>query len=368
MRKRVLMIVGAGFLMALLIFSGIVAYRVTRAFSAVEQFKSVPSDLKGAKIVAGAGRFSKEVLFAQSDLGVITDFAQNPNHELVVVGQNGAVFLTQGNSINRSITFHRCSSAVVSTTLASGSFLCRGAWVTNVELFDAAGKTLWSYEGGGNGIDDAAAGTLGPNAIESVVVGLNGGGGVRLLNAAGKEVWKQDEGNVWHVEIAPATDKSGNVILHSNAKGELTVRDAVGHVVGRYEPEIYLASFSMTSWGDDPIRSKVIAFDKDSIYVLTTDGKTVVRLPSPGSAAMANPKGTSVHFSADAPFFSGLLSYPLWNRSLLYIYDNQNQLVYHEILDHNCGALQAIPTKKGAEYLLVGCDGKVLRFSLTAKE
>jgi hypothetical protein len=368
MRKRVLMIVGAGFLIALLIFSGIVAYRVRRAFSAAGQLKSVPSDLKGAKIVAGAGRFSKEVLFAQGDLGVITDFAQNPNHELVVVGQNGAVFLTDGNSTNRSVTFHRCSSAVVSARLASGSFLCRGAWITNVELFDAAGKTLWPYEGGGSGIDDAAAGTLGPNATESVVVGFNGGGGVRLLNAAGKELWKQDEGNVWHVEIAPATDKSGNVILHSNAKGQLTVRDAVGHVVGRYEPEIYLASFSMTSWGDDPIRSKVIAFDHDSIYVLTTDGKTVVRLPSPGSAAMPNPKGTSVHFSANAPFFAGLLNYPLWDRSLLYIYDNQNQLIYHEILDHNCGALQAIPTKNGTEYLLVGCDGKVLKYSQIAKE
>jgi hypothetical protein len=217
MRKRVLMIVGAGLLVALLIFSGIVPYRVTRAFLAAEQLKSVPRDLKGAKIVAGAGRFSKEVFFAQGDLGVITDFAPNPNHELVVVGQNGAVFLTEGNSINRSITFHRCSSAVVSAGLASGSFLCRGAWITNVELFDAAGKTLWSYEGGDSGIDDAAAGTLGPNATESIVVGFNGGGGVRLLNAAGKELWKQDEGNVWHAEIAPATDKSGNVILHSNA-------------------------------------------------------------------------------------------------------------------------------------------------------
>jgi hypothetical protein len=366
MRKRVLMIVGAGLLMALLIFSGIGAYRVTRAFSAAEQFKRVPSNLKGAKILVGAGRFSKEVLFAQSDLGVITDFAPNPNQELVVVGQNGAAFLTAGNSTNRSVTFHRCSSAVVYARLASGSFLCRGAWITNVELFDAAGKTLWSYEGGG-GIDDAAAGTLGPNATESIVVGFNGNGGVRLLNAAGKELWKQDEGNVWHVEIAPATDKSGNVILHSNAKGQLTVRDAVGHVVGQYEPEIYLASFSMTAWGDDPIRSKVIAFDNDSIYVFTTDGKTIVRLPAPGSAAMANPKGTSVHFSANAPFFAGLLSYPLLNRSLLYIYDNQNQLVYHEILDHNCGSLQAMPKKNGAEYLLLGCDGKVLKYSQMAE-
>jgi hypothetical protein len=368
MKKRVLMIVGAVFLIAVLIGGGVVVYRLRRAFSAAARFRRVPDELRGAKIVAGAGRFSKEVLFDQADLGVITDFAQSPNHELVVVGQNGAAFLTDGSSFNRRVSFHKCSSAVVSVELVNGSFLCRGAWNTNVELFDAEGKTLWSYGGGLRGIDDAAAGTLGPNATASVVVGFNGDGGVRLLSSEGKELWKQDDGNVWHVEIAPAADKSGNVILHSNARGQLTVRDAGGHVVGRYEPEIYLASFSMTSWGDDPNKSKLIASDKDFIYVLTTDGKTLVRLPSPGSATMADPKGTRVRFSARTPYFVGLLRYSLWDRSLLYIYDGQNQLVYHEILDHDCDALHAVPIKNGAEHLLVGCEGAVLKYSEISKD
>jgi len=139
----------------------------------------VPDDLRDAKIVLGQDRFSKELVFTQADLGLITDFEEKPNHELIVVGQNGAVFIKDGNSLNKSISFDKnsgrhnrtgCSSSVVGVELGVGSFLCRGDWGTNVELFDAAGKTLWSYGGGLSAIDNAAAGTLGPNAIPSVVV------------------------------------------------------------------------------------------------------------------------------------------------------------------------------------------------------
>ena len=96
------------------------------------------------------------------------------------------------------------------------------------------------------------------------------------------ELWKQSDANVWHVAIV-ADDKSGNVILHTNAKGQLTMRDANGNVLGRYDPEIYLASFAMTTWDDDSDWKKLVASARGSIYVLSTDGKTVARLPAPGS-------------------------------------------------------------------------------------
>jgi len=33
-----------------------------------------------------------------------------------------------------------------------------------------------------------------------VVVGLNGGGGITMLDENGKKVWHQSDRNVWHVE------------------------------------------------------------------------------------------------------------------------------------------------------------------------
>lgn len=350
-------------LIALLIFGGLFVYRFRRVLSSAGKFRKVPDELKVAKIVRGADLFSKVALFTEPDLGVITDFGERANHELVVIGQNGAAFLTDGRSFSRSIHFERCNSDVVPVELGDGAFLCRGTWNTNTMLFDVEGKTLWSYGGGLNGIDDAAAGTLGPDDSKRVVVGFNGDGGVRLLSSEGKELWKQDDGNVWHVAIATAADKSGNVILHSNARGQLTVREAGGNVLGRYTPEIYLSSFAMIAWGDDPDLNKLLASEESYIYVLTTKGKTIVRLPAPGSAAMAQPKGTRVHFSASMPYFAGLLRYFLWNRSLLYIYDDQNRLVYQEILDHDCDGLHAVPGKNGTENLLLGCEGSVWKYS-----
>lgn len=363
MKKRIFIVVGVAILIALLTAGGLFVYRVRGAYLLGRHIRKVADDLKVPKVVRGADRFSKDALFSEADLGVITDFEQNVNHELVVVGENGATFLKEDHTVDRRVRFERCDSDVVSVAWGSGAFLCRGTWNTNTTLFDMEGKPLWSYSGGLNGIDDAAAATLGPSGLKRIVVGFNGAGGVRLLSSEGKELWKQDDGNVWHVEIAPAADTPGNVILHSNARGQLTVRDMDGNVLGRYNPEVYLASFAMTAWGNDPNLNKLLASDENFVYILTANGKTLVRLPAPGSATMAQPKGTRVRFLGSNPYFAVLLRYSRVNRSIMYIYDEKNQLVYHEILDHDCDALIASAGKSGSEDLLLGCEGRVWKYS-----
>src|SRR5260370_38168453 len=111
---------------------------------------------------------------------------------------------------------------------------------------------------------------------------MNGRGCSRLLSSEGKELWKQEDGNVWYVEIVAGDEKSGNVILHSNARGELKVRDANGNIVGRYAPDIYLASFSLSGWRDDFHLNKLVAVDEDFVYVITMKGRTITHLPFPG--------------------------------------------------------------------------------------
>jgi hypothetical protein len=362
MMKWVLISVGALLLVVLLI-GGFFIYRFREMI--LGKMPLMPDELKVAKVVWGANQFSKEIFYSEPDLGVITDIGPGTNHELVVVGQSGAAFLTEDRILSRNIHFEKCNSDVISVELGSGAFLCRGTWNTNTTLLDLSGKTLWSYGGRtpGPGIDDAAVGELGADGTKRVVVGFNGDGGVRLLSSEGKELWKQDDGNVWHVEIAAADARSGNVILHSNARGQLTIRDSTGNVLGRYSPEIYLSHFALTAWGDDPSRNKLVAVDKGFIYVLTMEGKTVARLPAPATASMAQPKGTPVRFAKGTPYFASLLRHFLWNRSLLYFYDGQNQLVYDEILDHDCDALLAVPGDPGAENLLLGCDGTVWKYS-----
>src|SRR5260370_27754368 len=131
---------------------------------------------------------------------------------------------------------------------------------------------------------------------------MNGRGCSRLLSSEGKELWKEGEGNVWHVEIIAGDEKSGNVILHSNAGGELKVRDANGNIVGRYAPDIYLASFSLSGWRDDLQLNKLVAADEDFVYVMSAQGRTITHLRVPGNACLSAPKGTPLHTSKNTPY------------------------------------------------------------------
>jgi hypothetical protein len=193
---------------------------------------------------------------------------------------------------------------------------------------------------------------------------LNGGDGILLLSPEGKQVWKQQDGNVWHVEIAPSDDSTGNVIVHSNARGQITRRDANGNVLARNQPEIYFDNFSLTAWKDDPLQDKLIAAKQSSFYVLALDGKTVARLPAPEIVTdTAEVNGIPIRFSKDAPYYAALVHYFLWNRAVLYIYDEKDESVYSEIIDQNCAALSSIKGPKGNEELLLGCDGTVWKYS-----
>lgn len=356
MMKPILAVAGGVFFIALLI-GGFVVYRVLT--------RGRPLELSFARVVSGADQFSKQAFYRGPDVGVITDIKERQKHRLVVVGQRGAAFLTEQGAAERRIRFEKCRSDVTAVDFEDGAFLCRGAWTIDTILFDSTGKTLWSYSGGANGIDDAAAGIIGASGSTSVVVGFNGDGGVHLLSSEGKELWKQEDGNVWHVEIAAADDKCDNVILHSNAAGQLTIRDANGNVLARYNPDIYLAHFSLTAWNDDPHLNKLIATDEGFVHIMTMEGKTVARLPAPGDAGIAETKGTPVRFSSGPPYYASILRFSQWSRALFYIYNDQKQLVYDEILGDECAALHAVPGKNGTEDLLVGCDGVVWKYSTT---
>jgi len=349
------------------LIGGLFLYPVRQ--TSLPKMPQIPDELRIARVVSGNDLFSETVYYSDPGLGVITDIEEQQNHELVVVGQRGAAFFSENRSSDRNVYFDRCNSDVVWSELGGGAFLCRGTWSKGTALFDLGGKTLWSYGGSASdAVDDAAAGYLGAGGTKTVVVGLNGGGGIRLLSSEGKELWKKEDANVWHVEIAAADEKSGNVILHSNARGQLTVRDATGTVLARYTPEIYLSHFSLTAWNDDPRPNKLIATERHSVYILTMEGKTVVQLPAPESiTSSAEAKGTPVHFSADAPFYVSLVRHSLWTRSVLYTYDGQHQLIYDEVLAQDCAALHATPGENGTEDLLLGCDGVVFKYSQLKK-
>jgi hypothetical protein len=91
--------------------------------------------------------------------------------------------------------------------------------------------------------------------------------------------------------------------------------------------------------------------------------QTLARLSAPGAAGVDEAQGTPVRFSASDKSYAALVRHSTWARSVLYIYDRQQRLIYQEILGNDCRALFAQTNSGGNEDLLLGCDGLVWKYN-----
>jgi hypothetical protein len=160
-------------------------------------------------------------------------------------------------------------------------------------------------------------------------------------------------------------------ILHSNAWGQLFVRNASGDVISQYLPGFYVSGFALTRWGDEAKATHIIVPTterregccKPIFVVLDATGKTVAKLESP-------PLGISLHQIAAIPvefgkgrqYFAVLQNSFAKERSELLLYDKDGQIAYQEILAETCLGMATLPGID-ANQLLVGCASKIWRYS-----
>lgn len=242
-------------------------------------------------VIKGSDQFHKSVFYTAEDMGEVSQIlagwpADREGAAIIVVGNRGAHFLDDNGMLKKQIHFSKdvpCPIKVIRLN-ASGNygFLTREqSWSTNVILFDSAGQESWSYRDTlMGGFDDSTSGDLEGDGKMEVVAGLNGGGGLVLLDEAGKKIWQRPEGNVWHVEILDVGSGQSR-ILHTNASGQLLVRNAKGEVVSRYLPGHYVSYFSLTRWRNEsqarhilaPTKENAASCCKEVIFVLDASGR-----------------------------------------------------------------------------------------------
>ena len=356
MLKRVVIVIVL-FITFDLVAGGIFIYRHRQALFAFRGLPKMPDSLKTPRVLLGNNLLSKEEIRV-SEIGVITDIDPKPESTLVA-GRKGAAVLSHTGSVLSRVQFENCRADVVAV---SAGYLCRGAWTVPVILFSPEGKTLLSYEGGAGGVDDATIGRF--HGADRIIVGFNGTGGVRMLDAAGKEIWQQKDGNVWHVETVKSNETGDTEILHSNARGEITIRDASGNMLEHHPAEVYVAQFSLTAWGNEPSRNKLLLPGEGSIFVVDMKGKTQAKLSAPNSESIqARAKGTPVRLKAGSLSYASILRYEFWEKSVLYVHDSTGQLMYEEVMSQDCGDVRSVPGKKGTEDLLVGCNNNLQKYS-----
>ncbi|MGD0920136.1 MAG: hypothetical protein ABSA70_00050 [Terriglobia bacterium] len=331
-----------------------------------------PQHLKVPRIVVGQDTFKKSVFFEQASLGPITDirysqFTNRREPALVIVGGLGATFLGEDRQATRTVHFQRQLSERVALVHVKADtapwFL--GQSMRSVVLYDQTGAVRWTYSSFW-GIDDAAAGDVNGDGVAEVAVGLNGFGGLRLLNADGHQLWgRYGDGNIWHVEILPADGANPARIFHTEAGGELKVRDARGEVIARHRPDFYVSHFSLTRWGDELQAGHFVSVGDGYILVYDLNGQQTQRLDAPGCDRLGDAVGTPVRFAAGGTHYATLVDYSLWNRALLLVHDPTGRLIYEEVLPERCAALGTISAGDGEE-LLAGCTGTVWEYSVVS--
>lgn len=191
-----------GFAVVLFLLMGASAYVYHRfvapSIRAAEAQVAANQKMLQPRLIVGAGNFEKHVFYTGNGLGDISQIlvgwpADRESADITVVGDRGADFVDSAGEVKKQVRFsieEHCPIQVVRLDWNGDyGYLTRDeSWAVPVALFDKDGRVRWHYGGWWSGVDDSAAADLSGKRTLSVIVGLNGSGGVVLLNERGKQV------------------------------------------------------------------------------------------------------------------------------------------------------------------------------------
>lgn len=330
-----------------------------------------PAQLNPPAVLIGASTLSRKIYLQDLPTGPVTDIIMGELHpgkgtEIGIAGSRGAVFVDRNGRIKSSVAFGSPAEHVDIVDVERDGvceFLNRGSWAINTSLLAHGGKTVWTHNAS-TGIDDTTAGDINGDGRLEFVVGFNGGGGVTLLSARGKPVWNRSDANVWHVEMTDANYDGRLDIVHSNAAGQITVRDGQGRVIRRAKPLPYFSSFSLCRWPNPASRQYAVLCESNAVWLLDWNGRTVAQLKAPRGGSLGHARATLVKLKPNRPhYFAVLVDFENWQRSILYVYDSTKALVYQEVLPASCASLAALKIGSSpVEALLVGANGQVWQY------
>jgi len=357
-----------------LIIGGFSVYKyfISRMASMASRLE-MPQDLNTPEIVKGSDLLSKNLFIQDSRLGKISDIVKgeldpSPGVEIGIAGSYGAIFINDSSQTKSRIIFSGRVALVNIIDIDSDGvceFINRGSWGIDASLIDHKGNTVWTY-GGNPGVDDMCAGDIDRDGAKEFVVGFNGRGGVHLLDKNGKKKWRQSDGNVWHVELVD-TNGDGNLeIVHSNAAGQITVRDGQGKVIFQTKPAPYFSHFSLCRWPSKKDREYALLAADDTIWLFNFDGKVVAQFNAPKCGTLGRVWGQLVKIKNSQPeYLAVIVEFENWKRSILYVYAQPDVLVYQEIIPETCGSIAAISLdKSGNEAIFIGCEGNVWQYKV----
>jgi hypothetical protein len=323
----------------------------------------MPEELQAAGVVTNPDGVTKATFI---DIA-FRDSPGGKTREIILAGTQGALIVGPDRS-SRFVHFEDRQDHVDHIRLdrqGTSGFMNRGAWCSDALVMDESGHILWRCSAREIGIDDMASGDVNGDGNPEYAVGFNGGGGVRLLDTNGRQLWGEPDANVWHVEFVDVDGDGHQEIVHSNAGGEITVRDSRGRIVSKSRPPCYFSEFSLILWPDASSPERLLQAHNDTIWILDAAATPLARFSAPASGSLGGARGTLVAFQGGTSVLATAIDFSNWDRSILYLHDLSGKLLYQEVLPESCRSLAVMPAEGSkVESLLVGCAGKVFEYRM----
>src|SRR5277367_2135495 len=372
-----------GLVIAFILVIGAGAYlyhKIAPSIRAAEARTEAQKKMLVPRVITGGEDFGRQPFYTGNGLGTIWQIlvgwpADRQGADIAVVGNQGTDFVDATGQVKKQVrlALEQRAPMEVARLDRTGDYgyLTRDeSWAVPVTLFDKEGHVLWRSGDRLPGVDDSVSGDFQGDGELSIAVGLNGSGGLVLLNGQGKQVWKKAETNVWQVEALDTNGDGHDEIVHSNARGQLLVRNGNGDILAHYLPDFYVSNFALTSWAGEtqathilvPVSEVHEGCCKSKIVILDAHGDRVTELDNPLGGLFARFSATPVRFSAGAEYYAVLEDNSPDERSMLVLYAQDGQIAYQEILGESCLGMTAYSTKN-TERLLVGCEDKIWEYS-----
>jgi len=349
---------------------------------------SGPSDIPDSMkpgVRVGEDFLVKEVFAEDKRLYTVTDIRfgeldANSGHEIGIAGRRGAIILRPDGTCVSFVSFggfrqrrwHRRPTIVD----ADGDGICEfftTSVVYGAMLLDHGGQQVWSTRGRMRVAGDCYAyGDMDRDAQTEFL--FYDYGTLALLSSNGSVMWSREP--PFHAPTLHIVDldEDGSMEIVGTSFDTITVLNSKGSVLQekRASLDIDLNESSLVPYPTKDSAKYFLCTGKESHLLVSLDGDTVVQ-EFKGVPWCDQRIAKPVRLRKDEdPYFAifGLL--PWQGRklagfaevnSVLYVFDSEQKLVYHEVIGDDGWAMATVPSgRPNEEVLLVGGTGKVWRY------
>ncbi len=324
-------------------------------------------------------KIEKSIFIEENNLEVVNhmDFVRTDTDEIsefVFAENKKAIFFDKNLNKTSQVTFrgpsYRIRIVPPEEKEKKYRFLNIGSWKIPPSLFDHQGKQIWSPNKVRGGVNDSCAVDINNDGNLEFLIAYNGKKGIDLLDHEGDLIWKKDASNVWKIAVTDSAGRNDMRILHSNARGELIMRDKNGSVIRRTKADNRINFFSLTPWPEKNSPDHVVFSTEKGVHILNIQGEEIEKFP--GSAHGKKGQLTASLFKTEKgrTLFAANITIPLEKRTLFIVYSKDGEIVFEDALEEICPSIKTIPAEKdnNSECVLLGCENKIYLFGKNCRK